>query len=61
MLDMKDEINKLEVKYKKMRRNLCVREDEIDEEKERLQDEVRQKLQDRCTTGHIMTIGFEIV
>ena len=52
---------KLEVKYKKMRRNLCVREDEIDEEKERLQDEVRQKLQDRCTTGHIMTIGFEIV
>ena len=58
---MKDEINKLEAKYKKMRRNLYVREDEIDEEKERLQDEVRQKLQGRCTTDHIMTIGFEIV
>ena len=61
MLDMKDEINKLETKYKKMRRNLYIREDEIDEEKERLQDEVRQKLQGQCTISHVMTIGFEVV
>ncbi len=61
MLDMKDEINKLEVQRKKLQRELYMREDEIDAEKERLQEEVRQKLQGNCTLEHIMTIGFEVV
>ena len=55
---MKDEINKMEARHKKMQRELYTREDEIDEEKERLQEEVRQKLQGNCVVGHVMTIGF---
>lgn len=61
MLEMKDEINKMEARHKKMQRELYTREDEIDEEKERLQEEVRQKLQGNCMVEHIMTIGFEVV
>lgn len=61
MLEMKDEINKMEARHKKMQRELYAREDEIDEEKERLQEEVRQKLQGNCMVEHIMTIGFEVV
>lgn len=61
MLEMKDEINKMEARHKKMQRELYTREDEIDEEKERLQEEVRQKLRGKCVEEHIMTIGFEIV
>ena len=61
MLEMKDEINKMEARYKKMQRELYAREDEIDEEKERLQEEIRQKLQGKCAKVHIMTIGFEVV
>lgn len=61
MLEMKDEINKMEARRKKMQRELYIREDEIDEEKERLQEAVRQKLQGNCVVEHIMTIGFEIV
>ena len=61
MLEMKDEINKMEARHKKMQRELYAREDEIDAEKERLQEEIRQKLQGNCTVGHIMTIGFEII
>lgn len=61
MLEMKDEINKMEARHKKMQRELYTREDEIDEEKERLQEEIRQRLQGNCVVKHIMTIGFEIV
>lgn len=60
VLEMKDEINKMEVRHKKMQRELYAREDEIDEEKERLQEKIRQKLQGNCVVEHIMTIGFEI-
>lgn len=61
MLTMKDEINKLELKRKKMQREIYDREDEIDAEKERLQDEIRQKLEGNCTTENIMVIEFEVV
>jgi len=61
MLEMKDEINKMEARHKKMQRELYAREDEIDEEKERLQEEVRQKLQGNCMVEHVMTIEFEVV
>lgn len=61
MLVMKDEINKLELKRKKMQREIYDREDEIDAEKERLQEEVRRKLEGNCTTQNIMVIEFEVV
>ena len=61
MLAIKDEINKLEKKYKKMQREIYDREDEIEEENERLQEEIRQKLEGNCQTENIMTIRFEVV
>lgn len=61
MLDMKSEVNKLEERRKKMRRELYEREDEIDVANERLQDEIRSKLSGTSRTEHIMTISFEIV
>lgn len=61
MLTMKDEINNLELKRKKMQRDIYAREDEIDAEKERLQEEIRHKLEGTCTTQNIMVIEFEVV
>lgn len=61
MVEMKDEINRMEAQRKKLQREIYTREDEIDAEKERLQEEVRQKLQGDCVVEHIMTIEFEIV
>lgn len=61
IIAMKDEINKMDAQRKKMQREIYAREDEIDAEKERLQEEVRQKLQGNCVVEHIMTIGFEII
>lgn len=60
MLKIKDDINKLEAKRKKMQREIYDREDEIDAEKERLQAEIREKLKGNSRTEHIMTISFEI-
>lgn len=61
ILEMKDEIIKMEAQHKKMQRELYAREDKIDEDKERLQEEIRQKLRGNCVTKNIMTIGFEVV
>lgn len=61
MLDMKGEINRLEEKRKKLRREIYDREDEIDAQNERLQLEIRSKLEGASTLEHIMTISFEIV
>lgn len=61
MLEMKDEINRLEELRKRKRRELYEREDEIDAANERLQDEIRSKLAGTSQTEHIMTISFEIV
>lgn len=58
---MKDEINKMDAQRKKMQREIYAREDEIDAEKERLQEEIRQKLQGNCVVEHIMTIEFEVI
>ena len=60
MLAMKTEITKLEDKRKRMRRDLYDREDEIDAANERLQDEIREKLNGKYAESHIMTIEFEI-
>jgi ERCC4-related helicase len=61
MLEMKEEVSRLEEKRKKLRRQIYDREDEIDTQNERLQDEIRSKLEGASTLKHIMTISFEIV
>ena len=61
MIEMKDTINKLEAKRKKMRRDLYDRQDAIDEENARLQEETRRKLEGNIVNSHIMTIAFMIV
>ena len=57
---MKDGINKLEKKRKQMQRDIYVREDEIDMQKDKLQEEIRQKLNGKTKITHIMTIAFRI-
>ncbi|MDF2902476.1 MAG: helicase domain protein [Bacillus sp. (in: firmicutes)] len=61
MLALKDEINKLDEKRKKMQRDIYAEEDRIEVENEWLQDEIRSKLAGTSKTEHIMTISFEIV
>lgn len=61
MLEMKEDVSHLEERRKKMRREIYEREDEIDAQNERLQDEVRAKLAGTYAQEHIMTISFEIV
>jgi len=61
MLALKDEINKLDEKRKKMQREIYEHEDEIERQNQRLQDEMQEKLKGNCQTEHIMTISFEIV
>lgn len=61
MLDLKDEINKLEKKRKEMQRDLYDKQDAIDDENDRLQEEIRKKLEGKIVTEHIMTISFEVV
>ena len=60
MIEMKDTINKLEAKRKKMRRDLYDRQDAIDEENACLQEETRRKLEGNIVNSHIMTIAFMI-
>lgn len=60
MLALKDEINKLEKKRKEKQRDLYLEQDKIDYENERLQAEIRKKLEGKIITTHIMTISFEI-
>ena len=61
MLDLKDEINKLEKKRKEMQRDLYDKQDAIDDENDRLQEEIRKKLEGKIVTEHIMTISFEVI
>lgn len=61
MLALKDEINKLEKKRKEKQRDLYIQQDKIDADNERLQEEIRKKLEGKIITEHIMTISFEIV
>ena len=61
VLDQKEEINRMEKEKKKMQREIYDREDEIDAEKDRLQDEVRKRLDGQCRIEHIMTLAFTIV
>lgn len=61
IIAMKDEINNLEKKRRKMRNDRDKQEDEIEMEKDKLQEEIRQKLNGKTEVVHIMTISFEIV
>lgn len=61
MLALKDEINKLDEKCKKMQREIYMHEDEIEQQNQRLQDEIQKKLKGNCQIEHIMIISFEIV
>ena len=61
MLALKDEINKLDEKRKKMQREIYAHEDEIERQNQQLQDEMQEKLKGNCQTEHIMTISFEVV
>jgi chromosome condensin MukBEF MukE localization factor len=58
---MKDEINKLKDKRKKLQREIYQQEDEIDMQRDKLQEEIRQKLNGQTEIDHIMTISFEVV
>lgn len=58
---MKDEINKLDKKRKTMQRDIYAKEDEIDMQKDKLQEEIRQKLNGKTEITHLMTIAFEVV
>ena len=60
MLQLKDEINTLEKKRKEKQRHLYEQQDRIDEENERLQEEIRKKLKGKIVVSPIMTISFEI-
>jgi hypothetical protein len=61
MLAMRDELNRLEEKQKKMRREIYDREDEIEAENTRLQDEIKARIGGTTQTEHIMTVSFELV
>mgnify|MGYP002567045781 CR=1 FL=1 len=60
MLTIKDELDAMQKKRKKMEREISVREDEIDEMNDRLQQEIRSKLDGNSIITPIMTIGFRI-
>ena len=44
-----------------MQRDLYDKQDAIDDENDRLQEEIRKKLEGKIVTEHIMTISFEVV
>ena len=61
IIAMKDEINKLKAKRKQMQLEIYQQEDEIDKQRNELQDKIRQKLNGTTNISHIMTISFEVV
>ncbi len=61
IVEMKEEINKLESKCKKMQREIYDREDEIEAQSNRLQEDIRKRLEGDTTETNIMTFSFEIV
>ena len=61
LVSMKDEINKLEEKRKTMQREIYDRQDEIEAENDRLQDDIRARLNGTNRVEHVMTVSFEIV
>ena len=60
MLEMKEEINRLKRVKDKKRREINLREDEIEAANERLQEEIRAKLAGSATTVNVMAVRFEV-
>jgi hypothetical protein len=60
MVAMKDELNGLKSKEKKMKRDIYDREDEIEAENTRIQEEIQARMNGESRTEHIMTISFEV-
>lgn len=61
LVAMQDEINVLKKKRKKMRSEIYIKADEIEAKNERLQDEIRSRMNGTSRTDNVMTISFEIV
>jgi len=61
MLNMKAEINKLKKLRDKKRRELYDEEDKIEQENEKLQADMRQRIKGKTIVENIFTIRFEIV
>lgn len=61
MLEMKKDVSRLEERRKKLRREIYESEDDIDAQNERLQDEIKSKLDGAYELNHIITISFEVV
>jgi len=61
MLDHQSEINRIESERKVKRRDLMLREDELEVQRNTLQEEIRQRLNGEIEIETIMTISFEIV
>ena len=53
--------NKFNVEFGKMQREIYQQEDEIDMQRDKLQEKIRQKLNGITEITHIMTIAFEVV
>jgi len=61
MLELRSEITVMEDKRRKMERDISLEEDRINTENERLQEDIRQRLNGEIETETIMTFSFEIV
>ena len=60
MLEIKDQINKLERQRNKKRRELYDEEDRINEENDKLQTEMRQRIRGATHVKPVFTLQFEI-
>lgn len=60
VLERKKEITRLKKLWDKKRRELNLREDEIEATNERLQDEIRAKLAGSSETQNVITVRFEV-
>ena len=61
MLAHMDEINHLETQRKTKRRDLVLREDELEARRHALQEDIRKRLEGEVKIETIITISFEIV
>ena len=57
---MKEEIDALTKKRGELRKTIYERQDALDLENQRLQEEIMQRIEGKMEVRHIMTIGFEI-
>lgn len=61
MLELRSEITAMEARRREMERDINVEEDHINTENERLQEDIRQRLNGEIETETIMTFSFEII